>query len=639
MDASTKAVFLSYASEDAEPARRICEALRTAGLEVWFDQNELRGGDAWDVEIRRRIRNCALFVPVISTNTEQRAEGYFRLEWKLAVDRSHRMSEDQAFLLPVALDGVAQTSMRVPDRFREVQWTRPSDDAAIKAFAERAQRLLVGGVAGAAAPAPASMPRPTSAETPSIAVLPFANLSRDEENEYFADGLSEELLNVLANIRGLRVASRTSAFYFKGKDTDLPTIARKLGVATVLEGSVRKSGKRVRITTQLIEVATDSHLWSKTYDRELDDIFAVQDDIAQSVVTELRTLLGGGTHSAADTVAEVKAAASGRTENAEAHELYLQGRFFLHRTTEKEVARSVECFERAIALDPTFALAWAHLSGAFWTQAGHGWVPPAEGFERAREAANRVIELAPQLAEGHVCISRVLVAADRDWAGATSALERAIALAPDNPFALRAWGRHLSFLGRGEESLQCLRKAVALDPMSAAGRTMLAGRYIFDGRFEEAAEELGVVEELNPGAGFKRFLLSTVRLQQGRPLEALTIANTEPDPTLRLTGVAMAEHSLGHADKSDAALRALVDEHRAGSAYQIAEVHAWRGETDACFEWLERAYAELDAGLSSMLMDPILARMRSDPRWPQVLEKAGFPSREPRAPGRSNGLI
>jgi len=345
MGDASKAVFLSYSSEDADAALRICDALRAAGLEVWFDKSELRGGDAWDASIRKQIRDCALFVPVISASTNARSEGYFRLEWKLAVDRFAPDGRRQAFLLPVVIDDTVEATARVPDRFRELQWSRPFGPETPAAFAGRASRLLTGRAAPAstgAAVAPAA-----SSDLPSIAVLPFVNMSRDEENEYFADGLSEELLNVLAKIRGLRVASRTSAFFFKGKTIDIPTIAQKLNVATILEGSVRKSGKRVRITAQLIEVATDSHLWSETYDRELDDIFAVQDDIAQSVVSELRSALMGertGSKAAAAAEAEVKAATAGRTENAEAHRLYLQGRFFVERMTEADVARSVGFF-------------------------------------------------------------------------------------------------------------------------------------------------------------------------------------------------------------------------------------------------------------------------------------------------------
>src|ERR1700704_1223791 len=239
---------------------------------------------------------------------------------------------------------------------------------------------------------------PLDRETPSIAVLPFINMSRDEENQYFADGLSEELLNVLAKIRGLRVASRTSAFFFKGKDIDIPTVAQKLNVATVLEGSVRKSGKRVRITAQLIQVATDSHLWSDTYDRELDDIFAVQDDIAQSVVKELRSALMGETSdkvASTSAAAEVRQAATGRSDNPEAFQLYLQGKFYGERITQADSDKAIDLFQRALAIDPSFALAWAGQSHIHFVQAGYGFAPISEGFERAREAAQNALRLGP----------------------------------------------------------------------------------------------------------------------------------------------------------------------------------------------------------------------------------------------------
>ena len=377
-----KAVFLSYASQDEEAARRVRDALEAAGVEVWFDQNELRGGDAWDASIRKRIRDCALFVPLISANTEARSEGYFRLEWKLAVDRSHLMAGDQPFLMPVAIDATSEATARVPDRFREIQWSRVAGGKGAGGFAERLQRLLAPLGEPAARPR-AAMPASAPSGMPSIAVLPFVNMSRDEENEYFADGLSEELLNVLSKIRGLRVASRTSAFFFKGKSTDIATVAQKLNVATVLEGSVRKSGKRVRITAQLIETATDSHLWSQTYDRELDDIFAVQDDIAQAVVTELRAALLG-----ADAKAVVRAASTGRAENPDAYRLYLQGRFYVDRYTERSMEKAVECFHEALALEPGFALGWAGLARALQVQSGYGFKPIDEGMRVEQREGN-----------------------------------------------------------------------------------------------------------------------------------------------------------------------------------------------------------------------------------------------------------
>ena len=328
----TQAIFLSYASKDADAARRICEVLRSAGSEVWFDQSELRGGDAWDASIRTQIKECALFVPIICANTDARPEGYFRLEWKLAVDRSHLMADNKAFLFPVILGDVAEATALVPDKFRERQWTRLgtqiSDDAATQAFAERIAKLTTGAGSSSknasssptdrefvsAIPAP---PAVAADATPSIAVLAFANRSASADDEYFSDGLADELLNVLAKIKGLRVAARTSAFSFKGENDDVATIGQKLNVATVLEGSVRKSGNRVRISVQLIKVDDGFQRWGETYDRTLDDIFAVQDDIAQSVVTELRATLPGEATAAASVASEIRASTRTRSENPE----------------------------------------------------------------------------------------------------------------------------------------------------------------------------------------------------------------------------------------------------------------------------------------------------------------------------------
>lgn len=300
MSTPSQAVFLSYASQDSDAVRRLCDALRAVGLDVWFDQSDLRGGDAWDASIRRQIKECALFVPVIAANTESREEeGYFRLEWKLVVDRSHLMADGKAFLLPVVIDSTLDANASVPEKFREVQWTHLPSGEAPTVFAERVQRLLSGGSVPSRVVAPrvvaATAPTVTTPtdETPSIAVLPFVNRSQDADDEYFAEGLADELLNVLTKIRGLRVVARSSAFTFKGKGATVAEVGRALNVATVLEGSVRKAGNRLRISVQLVKVADGYHLWSERYDRTLEDIFAVQDDVAQSVVKELRaTLLG-----------------------------------------------------------------------------------------------------------------------------------------------------------------------------------------------------------------------------------------------------------------------------------------------------------------------------------------------------------
>src|SRR5207302_6697932 len=334
-----------------------------------------------------------------------------------------------------------------------------------------------------------SQAAPADKEMPSIAVLPFINMSRDEENEYFADGLSEELLNVLAKIRGLRVASRTSAFSFKGKGVDIPTVAQKLNVATVLEGSVRKSGKRVRITAQLIQVATDSHLWSETYDRELEDIFAGQEDIAQSVVKELRAALLGEKPDAsarAAVNAEVKAATKGRGENAEAYRLYLQGRFFEDRFTREETAKALEYYRQALQIDPQYALAWAGVARAYSDQAGSSWLPVAEGFGKAREAAQRALQLDPDLAEAHAAMGEICTLYDRDWRGADQSFKRALELAPGNALILRSAAVLAGDLGRVQEAIEMLRRAAALDPLGVSVHRSLARRCHAAGLLDEA---------------------------------------------------------------------------------------------------------------------------------------------------------
>ena len=621
----TGAVFLSYSSEDADAARRIRDALQAAGIEVWFDKEELRGGDAWDASIRKRIKDCALFVPIISASTNARAEGYFRLEWKLAVDRSHLMAEDQPFLMPVVIDDTAEATARVPDRFRELHWSRPFGAETPTAFANRALALLAGRPA--AAPASPSRAAPAS-ESPSIAVLPFVNMSRDEENEYFADGLSEELLNLLAKIAGLRVASRTSAFWFKGKNVDIPAVAQKLNVATILEGSVRKSGKRVRITAQLIDAASDSHLWSETYDRELDDVFAVQDDIAQAVVTELRTALMGKGRSQAslEAKANVEAASGGRTASGEAHQLCLKGRFYMERMTEADLARATLLFKQATELDPKYAMAWVGLAQAYGIEAGYGWRPVESGYEESRAAATQALDVAPGLAEAYCALAHVLQSLDWDWPGATALYRKALELAPASVEAMRGYSTMLGYLGRKDEGLELLRRAVALDPLNSTSHRLLGLRCAIFGQLEEGERALATALELNPTAGLVHTFMAVIRLMQGNPQAALESARREVLPDFKLLGVSMAEHSLGHAEASNQAMDALIFSYGQTAAYQIAEAAAWRGEVDRAFEWLDKAYVQRDPGMAHASTDPHFKDLHGDPRWPLLMRKMGFAS-------------
>jgi TolB-like protein/Tfp pilus assembly protein PilF len=465
-----------------------------------------------------------------------------------------------------------------------------------------------------------------SADAPSVAVLPFVNMSDDAANEYFADGLSEELLNVLSKIRGLRVASRTSAFSFKGANVDIPSVARKLNVARILEGSVRKSGTRVRITAQLVDVATDSHLWSATYDRELEDIFAVQDDIARSVVQEMRgALLGKRANEpeAADVTAEVRAAAKGRSNNPEAYRLYLEGLFFSSRGTESDVAKAIETFRRAVELDPGFAVAWASLSFAYFSQEANAWAPIAEGAERAREAAKRALAEAPDVAAGHWALGAVLMYHDWDWQRAEASIRRALELAPEHTQLVLA-ARLMHILAKLDEALALVRQALAVDPLNVDAHLAAGLILIASGRVAEAETTFRKALELS-AAPERRirvwYVLGYVCMLQGRLDEARRAIEQEPHETFRLLGNTILQHTRGHQAESAAALRELTRKYAQGGAFQVACAHAFRGESDAAFEWLERAYAQRDAGLASLKIDPLLRGLHADPRWRPWLEK------------------
>lgn len=392
------AVFLSYARDDTASAQRIAEALNSHGVEVWFDQNELRGGDSWDAKIRRQIKECALLMPVISVRTQERHEGYFRREWKLGAERTHDMAAGVPFIVPVAIDDTSEQNAVVPDEFLRIQWIRLSGALPTAQFVDQVKRLL-GAPRKAVGTSPvASSGRDHRIDAKSIAVLAFANLSRDPENEYFSDGISEELLNLLSKVPGLKVSARTSAFHFKGKDTPIPEIARQLGVAYVVEGSVRKSGSQVRITAQLIDAADGFHLWSDTFTRELKDIFAVQDEIAGLVAKNLQLKLGSAVRPA-------------REVNPEAHGLVLEGRHFWTQRTEAGFERAEKAFRHALAIDPNYAPAHAGLADVFavrtWYVFQSGSLAGAESMRIAAAEAQLALDLDPSLVGAHAALAVV----------------------------------------------------------------------------------------------------------------------------------------------------------------------------------------------------------------------------------------
>jgi TolB-like protein/Flp pilus assembly protein TadD len=459
-------------------------------------------------------------------------------------------------------------------------------------------------------------------------VLPFANRSRDQEDEYFAEGLADELLNVLAKIRGLRVAARTSSSQFKGASEDVGAIGRKLNVATLLEGSVRKAGDRVRISVQLVKVSDGYHLWSETFDRTLEDIFAVQDDIAQSVVKELRAKLLGeepDSKASGEVKAEVAAAAAGRGTNAEAHRLFLQGRYFVHRTGEEDMARGIGLLRQALAIEPENALAWATLSWAETLAAIIGNAPLDEGIERSREAAARSLALQPDLPEALIASGWIQLWYDFDWKGAEATFARAIELAPSNAEVLAARGMIAHLLGRHEEALASCRRSLEQDPLNILSYGQLGRIYLGMESLPEAEAAFRKTLEMSPEATSIRALLAFALLDQERLDEAMSVALSEPAEWARMWVLAVIHHRGGRPEESQRALDKLIESNAYNAAYQIAVAYAARGEVDQAFEWLERSYAQRDSGLVFMKAHAIMRPLHGDPRWKVFLAKMGFP--------------
>jgi TolB-like protein len=457
----------------------------------------------------------------------------------------------------------------------------------------------------------------TAAETntASIAVLPFVDMSPEKNQEYFSDGLAEELLNALAKIPGLRVTARTSSFQFKGKAEDVRTVGKKLNVGAILEGSVRKADGRVRITAQLIKTADGFHLWSETYDRELHDIFAVQEEIAQAVASSLQVRLLGGKAATPTT----------QPRNVEAYNAYLQGRYFFERHSKESLETAVGYYEQAIKLDSGYASAWAGLAWVYGWQAASGYLPVDEGYRNAREAAERALALDGNLAEAHAAIGFIKTVYDWDWAGADASYQRALALEPRNATLLRQADVLPAALGRFDEALALDRRAMELDPLNPSGGVSLGQTACYAGRLDEAVAALKKALELAPDRPHAHSWLGRVYLELARPQEALAEMNREPDPLWRLHGQALAYHALKRKKDSDAALREFVTKYHAEAAFQIAEVYAFRGETDQAFEWLERAYTQRDSGLAEIKGDPLLKSLEHDPRYAAFLKKMHLP--------------
>ena len=462
---------------------------------------------------------------------------------------------------------------------------------------------------------------------PSIAVLPFANMSDDASNEFFADGITEELLNLLAKIPQLEVTSRTSAFQFKGKELDIPTIAEQLGVEHVLEGSVRKSGIKVRITAQLIDAATDKHVWSETYDRELDDIFAIQDEIARKVVGELQvTLLGE--------------APKVRPTDTEAYSLYLEGRHYLDLDNPEAWPKAQALFEKALEIDPDYAPAWFGKSRAIREIANWGNMDLAEGTNKAREWAEHAVSLDPTLAEAWAYLGHLKAGYDWDWEGAGQLAQKALAAGPNNPDALAIVGQIERTLGRFELGKEYALRALKLDPLSQIRIRDAAWSCMLLWQWDEAEKYILKNRALYPRDTWPGDLVG-LRILQGRHEEAARLTdaiaaeNLYPDVVYATKFVgAYSYYSAGRFEEAEAALNWVIEERGDPVSYQLAEMYALQGNADKAFEWLETGYEFRDGGLTYLLGDPYLESLHDDPRWRPLLEKMNLLEYWDAMPGR-----
>jgi serine/threonine protein kinase/TolB-like protein len=480
--------------------------------------------------------------------------------------------------------------------------------------------LLVAGIAVAGwlhkAPAPPIATAPVAPEK-SIVVLPFVDMSEKHDQEYFSDGLSEELIDKLTKVRDLRVPARTSSFYFKGKQTTIADVAKALGVAHVLEGSVRKSGNQLRITAQLIRVTDGYHVWSQTYDRKLDDVFRIQDEIATAVVSALKSSLAGSAGQSMST-----------TQNSAAFALYLQARDLERRaTTPGDANKAADLLRAALAQDSTFTLAWALLADVLITVMVHGErLNDQDLVAEARQAADRALALGPQIPEVQTVIGDITFNIDWNWQAAFQARRKAYEANPADPDSCNRFANALFLLGGDDPRvIELHKKAIALDPLDVSNYGRLAEKYYYINRLPEAEVAARKVVASSPeGWGVHR-ALGDILISEGRANDALLEYRKEAYPGHHRRGDAIAYFALGRHAEADRALAEFERNDALQFSYSIAAVHARRGETDLAFRWLERAYSQHDSYLPYVHRDPWFAGLHADPRWPDFLRKMRLP--------------
>jgi adenylate cyclase len=655
---SSRDAFLSYASRDAAVAARACALLEADGISVWMAPRDVAAGAHYADAIVRAINGCRTLLVILSAHSVssahvgkeiERASSKRRPIVAIRLDDTELNPALEYFLsesqwidaragleaaLPKVIDGIRR--LAVPGSAPPAPLTRAGPAAAAAPPPPRSRASLVLGAAAAVmvigaavawragwlqrAPMSASSPATAAAVTAptasapkkSIAVLPFTDLSEKKDQEYFSDGLSEELIDLLGKVPGLRVPARTSSFYFKGKQATLAEIGKALNVSHVLEGSVRKSGKQLRITTELVDVDDDSRVWSETYDRQLDDVFKVQDDIANSVVSALKVSMLGQV-----------APRAAPTTNSDAYLHYLLASEAM-RTETGDFQEADRELRKAVQLDPAFAEAWLllatlHING--FVSSGYG--PYEVARREAMDALQHALAVKPDMLDAHLERARVFFALDFDTPAAKAELQRAAVIDPGAREALWLTGYIANSEGRFDEAIALHLKSRDVDPLFYDNYRQLGNAYYRAGRLDEAAAVLQEAARRFPSARTVQYRLGLVRLQQHRPEDALTEFNREQDEAFKQLGPPLALDTLGRHSESERILKDALasDTVTNAAAYQIALIYANRGDADVAFHWLQRALAQRDAGMHWMKFDPLLKSLRADARFQALLVK------------------
>ena len=643
-------VFVSYATQDAAVANGFVEALERHGLRCWIAPRDVVPGALYADGIVRAINGAKVFVLVLSEHAVasshvgkeiERASSKGRLIIAVRTDAAPLTPQFEYFLsesqwIDVGVAGVEAAAGKLVQAVRRHADPSAAAELRIPSAKPRTSRrprtrwMMVGGVAIVslalayfgvdkfwlsqhvtneqlvAEVMPTVAPVAAAIPEKSIAVLPFTDMSEKKDQEYLADGMAEEILNLLAQVPDLLVPARTSSFYFKGKQTKIPEIARELCVAHILEGSIRRSGDHLRVTAQLVRADNGYHLWSETYDRELRDVFKVQDDIANAVVQALQIKLAGGELSRR----------KGGTENLEAYQLYL-------RAANASWDAAGAYLEQAIKLDPGFGAAWKDLGYNVWLKTRIGSLAPAEGFERTRQLGQHAAQLSPDLVAAHAVLEMVHLDYDWDWAAAEIEVQRQLAIDPTNQGA----GAVLSStLGRWDDAERKLRWSLVRDPLSVFVMNGLGDVYYGAGRFAEAEAMYRRVLGLAPGFVAIRVALGKTLLAQGKPEAALEMVQSDDLRRLLLPVVLQAN---GRQAEADEALKALVLGVRSANsgAYWVAMNYAYRGDHDLALEWLERAYLQKDSSLAGIVGETrhLFKNIADDPRYKAFLRKMKLP--------------